>query len=309
MLKMGKEFRSSDPVGSENLSLESPGDKSNISVEAAWIGHREVRMRGNNRYSQDRDYEMRSRHRQERTPPNFESARSDYGQRAYGGRLNSEGLDRGWWDRTSDEVSSWFGDDDAERRRRMDERRDRRQDHPQNRQNYRNRESFSERSSREYADRHNLRDMRAGDVMTPNVATVYQDDPVEHAARMMGECDCGAIPVVDWQNRMVGMITDRDIAIRLVGNGVDPMDARVGNCMTKEVFACHVNDRVYDCMRMMSRHKIRRVPVVDSHNRVIGIISQADIAQHAAENSGMGERRALSDVVCSVSEPTSSSYV
>src|SRR5262245_3375396 len=53
-------------------------------------------------------------------PPNFGSARSDYGDRAYGGRLNSQGLDRGWWDKTSDEVSSWLGDEEAWQRRQMD---------------------------------------------------------------------------------------------------------------------------------------------------------------------------------------------
>ena len=145
--------------------------------------------------------------------------------------------------------------------------------------------------------------------MTANVATVYADDLVTYAARVMGECDCGALPVVDNQRRMVGMITDRDIAIRLVGNRVDPIHARVEECMTDEAFACNVNSSLEDCMRTMSRHKIRRVPVVDERDRVIGIITQADIAQHAGDNSGMGERRAVTDVVCAVSEPTSSSYV
>ncbi|HYJ91937.1 MAG TPA: CBS domain-containing protein [Pyrinomonadaceae bacterium] len=277
-------------------------------------------MREDYNYSQDRGYANRSTGRNQDNPPNFGSARSDYGQRAYGGRLNAEGIDRGWLDRTADEVSSWFGDEEAERRRRMDENRERGRERASRRREFMDRgprdyqaegSRYSNMSAPEYInrDRGNWRELRAGDAMTTRVATVYADDPVEHAARIMGECDCGAIPVVDWQHRMIGMITDRDITIRLVGNGVDTMDARVGDCMTKDVFACHVKDGLQNCMRTMSHHKIRRVPVVDDRNRVVGIISQADIAQHAAENAGMGERRALSDVICAVTEPTSSSYV
>jgi CBS-domain-containing membrane protein len=150
--------------------------------------------------------------------------------------------------------------------------------------------------------------MRAADVMTRNVMTVFADDLATFAARKMGECDCGAIPVVDRQGRMIGMITDRDIAVRLVGNRMDTRHARVHDCMTDEVFACHVNSSLDECMRMMSQHQVRRIPVLDGRDRVVGIISQADLAQHAAENYGRGERRAVSDVVCAVSEPTDGSY-
>src|SRR5689334_10122730 len=80
-------------------------------------------MREHNNYRQDRGYRSGPVDRYNDAPPNFGSARSDYGGRAYGGRLNAEGLDRGWLDRTADEVSSWFGNEEAERRRRMDERR------------------------------------------------------------------------------------------------------------------------------------------------------------------------------------------
>ena len=248
-------------------------------------------------------------------PPNFGSARSDYGELAYGGRLNAEGSERGWWDRTSDEVSSWFGDEGAERRRRIDERRDRFEDRDRFRSNERrnrfatgHRPSYETMSRSRMSERSDWRQARAVDAMTQNVATVHPNDSVSYAARVMGECDCGAIPVVDRQGRMVGMITDRDIAIRLVGNGVETMHARVNDCMTDEVFACHVDDSLQECMRLMKHHQIRRVPIVDDSNRIVGIVSQADLAQHAAENSGRGERRAMTDVVCAVSEPTSGSY-
>lgn len=259
-----------------------------------------------NNYLQDRGNYQRGRNSGDR-PQNWGSARSDYGQLAYGGDLNYRGEQRGWLDRTADEVTSWFGDERAEQRRRMDRSRGNFRDrdrHERDRDGRMGRRGFSDRGP-------NGRDMRhgmAGDLMTRGVATVHPDDLIEYAAQLMGECDCGAIPVVDRQGRMVGMVTDRDIAIRLVGNGVDTMRARVGDCMTDEVFACHVNDSLDDCMRMMKRHQIRRVPVVDGRDRVVGIISQADLAQHAEEFRGRGQRRAVSDVVCAVSEPTPGSY-
>jgi CBS domain-containing protein len=152
------------------------------------------------------------------------------------------------------------------------------------------------------------RNMRAGDVMTQRVMTVYANDLVTYAARMMGDCDCGAIPVVDGRGRMVGMITDRDIAVRLVGKRGDIDRARVDDCMTDEVFACHISSSLEECMRTMSDHQIRRLPVLDDRDHVVGIISQADLAQHAVEHSGRGERRAFSDVMCAVSERTDSPY-
>jgi len=235
--------------------------------------------------------------------PNFGSARSDYGDRAYGGRLNAEGVDRGWWDKTSDEVSSWFGDEDAERRRRTDERREAGSRRNMGRRSYLGNAYYSP----EMFGR-NWRNMRARDVMTRSVATVHPDDSARHAAQMMADCDCGAIPVVDWNGRMIGMITDRDITLRLVAENMNVEDARVGDCMTDEAFACNENDSIETCMRSMSHHQIRRMPIVDDRNRVVGIVSQSDLAQHAGDNSGMGERRAVADVICAVSEPSWSSY-
>jgi len=257
-------------------------------------------------YGQDRGNYQQSRDSGDR-PLNWGSARSDYGQMAYRGDLNYRGEQRGWLDRTADEVTSWFGDESAEQRRRMDRSRENFRDrdrHDRDRDVRMRRRDFSDRRGNGHDTRHAM----AGDIITRDVATVHPNDRIEYAAQLMGECDCGAIPVVDRQGRMVGMVTDRDIAIRLVGNGVDTLRARVGDCMTDEVFACHINDSLDDCMRMMKRHQIRRVPVVDDRDRVVGIISQADLAQHAEEFQGRGQRRAVSDVVCAVSEPTSGSF-
>jgi CBS domain-containing protein len=124
----------------------------------------------------------------------------------------------------------------------------------------------------------------------------------------MMEHDCGALPVVDRDGRLIGMITDRDITMRLVARGMDARRARVGDCMTEEAFACHAYDSIESCMRTMSRHQVRRIPIVDDRDRVIGIVSQSDLAQHAGHHPGRGERRAMADVLCAVSAPTHVPY-
>jgi CBS-domain-containing membrane protein len=200
--------------------------------------------------------------------------------------------DRGLIERAGDEVRSWFGDEEAERRRRTDYRRDLQRD----------------REGRYGRSPYDLNNVRAGDVMTRNVVTVHPDDTVERAARIMGECNCGALPVVNDNGRLIGMVTDRDLTIRIAGRGKDPRRARVDECMTNESFACHANDSLKDCMRQMARHQIRRLPIINDRYQVVGIVSQADLARHAVVYQGRGERRAMADVLCAISEPTYTPY-
>jgi CBS domain-containing protein len=194
--------------------------------------------------------------------------------------------DRGLVDRASDEVRSWFGDEEAERRRQIDDRR----------------RSVDESTAGD--QKHFWTDLSARDLMTRDVLSVHPAETVERAARMMRECDCGAIPVVDGEDRLVGVITDRDITVRLVARGVDVRRAFVDDCMTDQAFACRTNDPIEECMREMARHQIRRLPIVDDQDRLVGILSQGDLAQHAGRNAGRGERRALAETLSAVSEPT-----
>lgn len=200
--------------------------------------------------------------------------------------------DRGFFDRAGDEVRSWFGDEEADHRRRRDEfeteRRSRQGEH------------WSRPTS--YAD------VRACHVMTSNVTTVMPHEPVQRAARLMRECDCGSLPVVNNDGRLVGMITDRDIAMRLVARGLDIRHAVVADCMTSRSFACHANDHLENCLQQMARHQIRRLPIVNSHDQVIGIISQADLARHADAWQGRGQRRQFAETVSEISEPNSNAY-
>ena len=200
--------------------------------------------------------------------------------------------DRGTFERAGDEIRSWFGDDEAERRRHRDHRLEER--HARYGRYARSNEDFDS--------------LRAGDVMTRNVVTVREHDTIQHAARLMGEYDCGALPVVDSTRKIIGMITDRDIAVRIAGRGVDPRRARVDECMTDESFTCHAQDSLKNCLHQMARHQIRRLPIVNDRNEIVGIISQADLARHAGMFQGRHERGSITDVLYAVSEPTYTPY-
>ena len=125
---------------------------------------------------------------------------------------------------------------------------------------------------------------------------------------MMAGYDCGALPVVDRNNRLIGMITDRDIAVRGVAEMRDAGRMPVGSVMTDEAFSCHVYDSLRECMHAMAEHQIRRLPIVDDRGRVVGIISQADIARQAGGRGGQMERRALAEFVKEVSLPSNDPY-
>jgi CBS domain-containing protein len=194
---------------------------------------------------------------------------------------------RGFFRRAGDEVRSWFGDEEAERRRGRDdyeyERRGRQGDY--------------RRSG------YTIDDIRAGDLMSRDVITVYPEDRVGYAARLMRDYDFGSLPVVDREGHLIGIITDRDISMRLVANEADTHNTVVADGMTDGAFACHAEDSVRECMRQMSRHRIRRLPIINDWGQVVGIVSQGDLARHAGYHPGRGERRAMADVVCAVSEP------
>lgn len=122
------------------------------------------------------------------------------------------------------------------------------------------------------------------EVMTREVRTIGPEDTVRHAAQMMGELNVGALPVCDG-DRLIGMITDRDITIRSVAAGQQPDGVRVGDVMSTDVRTCRANQRIDEVLGQMGNVQIRRVPVVDERShRVVGIVSLGDLAtRHSAE--------------------------
>jgi CBS domain-containing protein len=131
--------------------------------------------------------------------------------------------------------------------------------------------------------------MKVSEAMSRNVEVASPDDAIEDAAQIMGQIDAGALPVGE-SDRLVGMITDRDIAVRAVARGKGP-DTRVGDVMTNEVQYCFDDDEVADVCAKMADQQIRRLPVVDRGKRLVGILSLGDLARvdgaaHAARALG-----------------------
>ena len=121
------------------------------------------------------------------------------------------------------------------------------------------------------------------DVMTRDVQSISPQETVQRAAQMMDELNVGAIPVLDGQ-KLVGMITDRDITVRSTAAGQSPSQTRVGDVMSTDVRTCGPNQTVDEVLGQMGDVQIRRVPVVDEQsNQVIGIVSLGDMAaKHSA---------------------------
>ncbi|AOO81573.1 CBS domain-containing protein [Bosea vaviloviae] len=118
--------------------------------------------------------------------------------------------------------------------------------------------------------------MRVSEAMTPDVYVASANETIQEAARMMAGLDAGVLPVGD-HDRLVGMITDRDIAIRGVAEGKGP-DAKVRDVMTVDVKYCFEDQDLDEVTRNMGDIQVRRLPVVDRSKRLVGIVSLGDVA-------------------------------
>jgi CBS-domain-containing membrane protein len=127
------------------------------------------------------------------------------------------------------------------------------------------------------------------EIMTANPSTVSPQDDIQTAAKLMVECDCGALPVIGDDRKVTGMITDRDIVIRLIATGRNPMEAKVSDAMSSQTHTVRENDSIEKVFRMMRDHQVRRLPVVDDRNEVIGIVAQADLALETPSDAEVGE--------------------
>jgi CBS domain-containing protein len=125
--------------------------------------------------------------------------------------------------------------------------------------------------------------------MTPAPVTCRPEDTIVDVARLMRSYDVGSLPVVtDESQVLVGVITDRDIAIRVVGEGRNPAQAKVSEAMSTDVVSCATTDLYQEALQTMGAHQLRRMPVVDAQRRVVGIIAQADIATRIAQPTTTG---------------------
>ena len=143
--------------------------------------------------------------------------------------------------------------------------------------------------------------MKAKELMTPSPCTASTQDSARDVAKLMRDNDCGAIPVVDENNAVVGMITDRDLAIRALAEGKNA-DSKVGELMTASPCCGSEDDSIRDIERLMTSNQVRRIPIVDAKGKCVGIISQADLAR-AAERDKVTEHE-VALVVEAISEPS-----
>lgn len=128
--------------------------------------------------------------------------------------------------------------------------------------------------------------MKAQDIMSRNPSCVTPDTSIADAARLMKEENVGVVPVVESESskKLVGVLTDRDIAVRAVAEGRDGATTSVGHIMTSDVRTTAPTDSVKEVMDLMGSEQVRRVPVVDERGALVGIIAQADIVLEAKDD-------------------------
>ena len=121
---------------------------------------------------------------------------------------------------------------------------------------------------------------KCNEVMTNNPVCCLPSDSVAKAAGLMKSKDIGSIPVIENEQtkKLVGMVTDRDLALKVVAEGRDPKTTKVEAVMTHNVVTCRADDDLQKALDAMADHQLRRIPVVNNDNKIVGIIAQADVA-------------------------------
>jgi CBS domain-containing protein len=120
------------------------------------------------------------------------------------------------------------------------------------------------------------------DVMTPNPSSLGSGSNAVEAARLMRDKDTGIIPIVEG-DKLIGAVTDRDIALRVVAEGKDPQTTTVGEIASRQLVTIDLEQDLDEALRLMARHQVRRLPVVEEDGTLVGIVAQKDIAQHASD--------------------------
>ncbi len=140
--------------------------------------------------------------------------------------------------------------------------------------------------------------MTCQDIMTAAPFCCVPQDSVRSVAQIMRDHGVGSVPVCHSERKtLVGIVTDRDITVKVIAEGRDAVETPVRDVMTKEVFCCFPDEDALTALKMMQERQVRRVPVVDRQSHIVGIISQADIANR------MRDRDKTAEVVSEISKP------
>jgi CBS domain-containing protein len=137
--------------------------------------------------------------------------------------------------------------------------------------------------------------MNIQEVMTSDVSYVSPDTPILEIARRMREADIGSMPVVE-NGRLIGMVTDRDIVVRVVAEGRSTQAATARDAMSPGIFYCFESESVEDVLHKMADQQIRRLPVINQDNRLVGVVSLGDL-------SLTGKRKRAGEALQEISQP------
>jgi CBS domain-containing protein len=119
------------------------------------------------------------------------------------------------------------------------------------------------------------------ELMTKDPRTVQPTASIVDAAKLMRDEDTGIVPIAEGDGRLVGVVTDRDIAIRVIAEGKDPTSTKVTELTSQNVVTIDPQQDLDEALRLMAQHQVRRLPVVEEDGKLCGILAQADVARHA----------------------------
>lgn len=147
--------------------------------------------------------------------------------------------------------------------------------------------------------------MRVEELMTQMPATCTRDSSCAEAARIMWDCDCGSVPVVDDRGRAIGIVTDRDICMAALFHGSPLATISIAEVMSGDLCTCHAEDDVREAERLMTQRQVRRLPVTDESGTLVGILSLGDVAQVVGRDgrASRPEGVELVTTIAAISEP------
>jgi CBS domain-containing protein len=128
----------------------------------------------------------------------------------------------------------------------------------------------------------------ARDVMTPNAECIGENDTLLDAAKIMADRGFGAMPICGEDNRLKGMLTDRDIVVKAIAAGKDPASTRAGELGEGKPITIGADDPLEETLQTMAKYKIRRLPVIDGHD-LVGIVAVADVAREVSDDRAKGD--------------------
>lgn len=142
--------------------------------------------------------------------------------------------------------------------------------------------------------------MTCAEVMTPSPTACQPQQTTTDAAELMRREDCGLVPVVSEQNKLIGVLTDRDIVLKVVAEGRDARNTAVSEVMSTDLVTCLPHETIETVMEQMATRQIRRIPIVERDGSLVGIVAQADIATRLSSPQETGQ------VVQAISEEAAS---